>query len=156
MDPAAIDKVLLMLVSGVSAVQAQAVAVEKMGQTPAVAVKLVAEARRRLTVAADYDRDEQVNTAYLRLNDLYARSLKVQDVKTALAAQKELSKLLALYASAGPLVAAGPVGDGADAAAARAHLIGLGLAADDAPLAELARLAVLRLCELEGRPVAGE
>ena len=52
-------------------------------------VGLVAEARKRITVAADYTRDEQIGRAVMRLDDLYAKSIAGQDIRTALQAQRE-------------------------------------------------------------------
>jgi len=58
---------------------------------PADAKAIVGEARKRITVAADYARDEQIGVAFMRLNDLYSKSVVAQDYRTALAAQKELT-----------------------------------------------------------------
>ena len=59
--------------------------------------RTVAEARQRITVAADYARDEQLGKAVMRLEDLYAKSIAGKDVRSAIAAQKELNRLLRLY-----------------------------------------------------------
>jgi hypothetical protein len=109
----------------------------------------IIDARRRITIAADYNRTEEIGTAYIRLHDLYKRSLNVQDVKTALAAQKELNKLLDLYTAlrAGELEEAteGEMGErgiaAAELAAVREHLLPLELAPEDYPIAEHARIA---------------
>ena len=75
--------------------------IEKLDIDPAEVDEILDQARRQLTIAADYHRDEEVGRALLRLNDLYERSLRVQDVKTALATQKEIDRLLDLYSAAG-------------------------------------------------------
>lgn len=46
---------------------------------------------------ADYARDEQLDKAVMRLDDLYAKSIAAQDTRTALQAQRELNRLLGLY-----------------------------------------------------------
>ena len=93
----AIDKVVLLMVSGLSEQAVAGACQQKLGMTPAKAKAAIRRARKLITLAADYNRDEQIGKAVVRLEDLYSRSLRVQDTKTALAAQKELNKLLALY-----------------------------------------------------------
>jgi hypothetical protein len=145
----AVDKVVLMLVSGVSAEAAEVACVEKLKLKRADAKAAIIDARRRITIAADYNRTEEIGTAYIRLHDLYKRSLNVQDVKTALAAQKELNKLLDLYTAlrTGELEEAtdGEMGErgiaAAELAAVREHLLPLELAPEDYPIAEHARIA---------------
>ena len=55
-------------------------------------------ARGKIRDAIGVDREERTGEAIVRLNDLYERSLRIQDCKTALAAQKELNRLLGLNA----------------------------------------------------------
>jgi hypothetical protein len=151
-----LDKIVLLLVSGLarSAVEE---AVGKLGLTGDAASSALAEARMRIQVAARWDRDDQLGTALVRLNDIYRRALAVQDAKTALGVQKELNRLLDLYRTP----AAPPQKEivdrpspeasaSAEVAAARAHLAPLGLGNEKTPLAELCRLAVLRIIE-DGR-----
>lgn len=149
-DSSTIDRLVLLLVSGLSEAAVRHAASERFGLDGSAADEALAEARRRITIAADYSRDEEIGRGLLRLEDLYGRALKVQDIKTALAAQKERSRLLDLYH--------GPTHDDgdhdmsetvADHQAAREHLAPLELAPADAPLAEHARLAVARILELE-------
>jgi hypothetical protein len=117
----------------------------------AAAASAIAEARLRILIAARWQRDEQLGTALVRLNDIYRRALSAQDAKTALAVQKELNRLLDLYRPAAKPPPAAP-GDRPSSpaavdemAAARAHLAPLGLGNESTPLAELCRLAVLRI-----------
>lgn len=145
MNQDVLDKLVLLLVSQVAG-PALDEAAARLGVPAEKIPDTIAEARRRLTVAADYSRDEQIGTAFVRLNDLYRRSLAVQDVKTALAAQRELNKLLHLYPVKGTDTA--PAGG---TAAARACLVALGLGPDDTDLAELCRRAAARIVELEER-----
>lgn len=100
MNDAAVNSVLVMLSGGASeaAILAGAEAVAKtLGLTPADLPAVIAEARKRLTLAAEYNRDEQLGKAIQRLNDLYAKGVaKGEDLKTALAAQRELNRLMGL------------------------------------------------------------
>ncbi len=84
------------------------------------------------------------------LNDLYRRALAIQDTKTALAAQKELNKLLELYRLAGASAADGRRAVSAEIETARRHLTPLGLGDETTPLAELCRRAVLRVLRSAG------
>ena len=145
-----LDKVIKMLVSGVSEEAVRHACVEKFGLDRARAAELVVEARQQITIAADYNRDEELGAAIARLRDLYSRSIAAGNVKTALAAQKELNRLLKLYDA--PHEPSGDAERGevrADHQAALDHLAPLGLADPDAPLAEHARLAVARILELQ-------
>lgn len=145
MDGAPLDKIVLMLTQGVapSAIEA---AHDRLGMTQAQAAKAIDEARRRIKIAAEYDRDEQIAIAFSRLNTLYSASCEI-DPKTALAAQKELNKLLALYS--GPTAEAAQAGTGGTAAAdelarVAAHLLPLNLAPAEYPISEHARLAAAK------------
>jgi hypothetical protein len=104
----------------------------------------VAEARQRITVAADYARDEQLGKAVMRLDDLYAKSIAAKDTRTALQAQRELNRLMGLYAAADAAAAAGDSGD--DDAARRlelvaSYLLPLNLTDERYPVEEHARIA---------------
>lgn len=144
MTDEALDKLVLLLVSGLQPTAVQEAAA-KLGLPEAEIPAAIAEARTRIAIAARYNRHEQLGAAMVRLNDLYRRALAIQDTKTALAAQKELNKLLELYH---PPVDAGRTDElDGEIATARRHLAPLGLADDRTPLAELCRLAVLKVLE---------
>lgn len=143
----AIDKIVLLLISGISREAAADYATSELSIAPDKAKAAVAEARRKITRAADYNRDEEFGKAITRYNDLYGRAVKAQDTKTAIQAQGRLDKLLALYA--GPEDGAAAGGESADATLARKHLVALNLASDAYPLQEHARLAAQRIVELE-------
>jgi predicted kinase len=143
------DKVLLLLVSGAGDASISE-GLSKLDVPPDQRQALIAAARRRITLAADYHRDHELGQAIVRLNDCYRRSLAVQDAKTALAAQKELNKLMDLYTK--PENTAPAESDSQAAAELEAvgrHLLPLRLAASDSPLEEHARLAALRILERE-------
>lgn len=142
---AMLEAVILRLVGGDTIEAAEAFCVSS-GAKEKAAKKTVAAARARITVAADYARDEQIGKAFLRLEDLYAKSVEAGELQVALQAQRELNRLLALYADA----RAAPA-DAADLAGAgelrgrldliARHLVPLGLAPEAHPVEEHARLA---------------
>jgi len=144
LDDAILQKVILLLVSHQNrAVVAQACA-EKLDIPAAIVPAVLQEARRQLTLAADFHRTEELGKAIKRLDDCYARSLAIQDVKTALAAQKEMNRLLDLYR---PLGSATSPDDAhaetaEELAAVREYLEPLGLGGPEVSVAELARRAV--------------
>jgi hypothetical protein len=57
------------------------------------------KATELFTVLAAYRREIELGKAIARCTDLFSRSHRIQDYKTALAAQKELNELLGLYAT---------------------------------------------------------
>lgn len=144
----AIDKIVLLLISGISQAQAADYATSELHIPRDKAKGIVTDARRKITRAADVDRDHELGTAISRYRDLYARAIKSSDLKTALAAQTRLDKLLALYDKPGAGTSAGEEEELlallADADAARELLETLNFGAD-LPLAELARLVVAKV-----------
>lgn len=100
---AKIDKVLI-LISNLRDDSAVETACRRkpLSLTVAVARVAIVEARRRLTLAADYKRDEEVGSALLRLRTLYASAVRKKDPRTALSIQREISKLLGLYGRTDP------------------------------------------------------
>jgi hypothetical protein len=138
-----LDKVLLLMVSGLSHADLTAVCVSKLGVPPERVADIIAQTRRKLTLAADYNRDEQIGTAVTRLNDIYSRAIREQDTKVCLAAQKELNKLLDLYRMTAEHADYGSGNDEADSetAAVAAHLLPLKLVPETHPLREHARVA---------------
>lgn len=137
-----LDKITLMLVSGVCAEDIEAAA-EKLGLTTKQVRTQIKKARESITLAASFNRVEEIGTAYLRLNDLYTRSLKAQDPKTALASQKELNRLLRLYDQKSPadVLNANDGPAAGELSRIASHLLPLGLAAEGYPLHEHARIA---------------
>ncbi len=91
------DKVLLLLTTGMSEADVLAVAQAKLDMTDAQARQAVAEARERITLTADYNRDQELGLAIIQLRECYTKSMAIQDIKVCLAARKELNKLLKLY-----------------------------------------------------------
>ena len=156
-----LDKIVLLMVSGLQQGAVEEAA-HKLGLTDGEVPAAIAEAKLAIAIAARYDRNEQMGAALIRLNDLYRRALAIQDTKTALAAQRELNKLMELYRPS-PASEERAAELAAEIAAARRHLAPMGLGSDETPLAELCRRAVLRILggrygqeearHLGGRPV---
>lgn len=139
-----VDRVLLALVRNVAPTELEKNAAQ-LGTDAAGVAAAIAEARRRITLAARFNRDQEMGRAYHRLNDLYKTSTAIQDAKTALAAQRELHRLLGLYTHQAPTSTSTT---DPDAELARANLRSLAIGTDADSLAELARLAVARIVEL--------
>ena len=144
MDDPLQDRVVLLLTNGMTVEQAEGYCLQQ-GRAPDEARSLVAEARKRLTRAADYARDEQLGLAVARLQDLYAKSMSVKppDTRTALQAQRELNRLLDLY-SGGAAPGEGGPGDGEAARALEliaSYLLPLRLTDERYPTEEHARVA---------------
>ena len=137
------DRAVLLLINGMSVNAAETFCVQQ-GADPDEAKRIVAEARKRITVAADYARDEQFGRAIMRLEDLYAKSIAAQDTRTALQAQRELNRLLSLY---GPRGDTGTPGSEEDAvkrkqlALIEGYLLPLALTDATYPIEEHVRIA---------------
>lgn len=145
------DKIALLLVSGMTKAEAAKAAVEKLGIPPDQVDALIVDATRKIQLAADYNREEQIGVAITRLQDIYSRALRASDNKTALAAQRELNGLLALREKHDQAAeATHDYYEEAQRALAeldqvRAHLLPLNLAPPSQPLAEHARIAADRI-----------
>ena len=61
-----IERVLLWMVSGLAGADLENACVAKLDVDPASVKAVVAEARKRLTLAAEYNRDELLGTALTR------------------------------------------------------------------------------------------
>ena len=90
------DRIVLLLTNGMALDAAQAYCLGQ-GQDLEAARLTVAEARKRITIAADFARDEQLGKAVMRLDDIYAKSIAAKDTRTALQTQRELNRLMGLY-----------------------------------------------------------
>lgn len=103
---------------------------------------LIRAARKRIINAASYDATEELGLSLERLDTIYGKAIADEDYKTALAAQKERNKLLALYRPSGPdidLPAATPETEPvAEITRCRQILESLRLAPHGLPLGDLA------------------
>src|SRR5262245_46932476 len=98
---AAIDKITLLLISGISTERAEIFARTDAGLNEEQAREAVATARQRISFAAAYTRDEQIGRAIMRIESIYTKSTAAKDHKTALHAQRELNRLMGLYSTGG-------------------------------------------------------
>ena len=160
----AIDRVLLWMVSGMSGADLETACITKLGVDPAQVKEVIAEARKRLTLAAEYNRDEMLGTALTRLNDLYSRCIRAgadgngPNLAKALDVQREINRIAGFHKAA---FTAEPGDDSLSESASEleavaAHLVPLGLAGESYPLREHARLAAQRITELETAQLAKE
>ncbi len=147
-----VETAVLLLVRHRDAATVRARLIEH-GLAAAIAEETVAEARRRLTIAAGADRVEELGRAIQRLNDLYERSWRTiaEDPTPAAAAftsaaniQKELNRLLDLYRP-GDLPGNTISEESSELQLIRDYLEPLGLGDPSLPVSELVRLAVCSL-----------
>lgn len=150
MNDSTIERVLLWMVSGLAGAELETACVAKLDVDPAHVKAVIGEARKRLTLAAEYNRDELLGTALTRLNDLYSRCIRTQNEAKALDVQREINRLTGLYRSAALLGGDDSGGESSEELAAVAEqLLPLKLASESYPLREHARLAAQRIAMLE-------
>ena len=98
-----IERVIIWMVSGMAGADLENACVAKLDVDPAQVKTVIAEARKRLTLAAEYNRNEMLGTALTRLNDIYARCIRAgadgngPNLAKALDVQKEINRLAGLY-----------------------------------------------------------
>lgn len=150
-----IDRVLLWMVSGLAGADLETACVAKLDVDPAHVKAVIAEARKRLTLAAEYNRDELLGTALTRLNDLYSRCIRAgadgngPNLAKALDVQRELNRLTGLYRPASIQSLDNSSESADELAAVSEYLLPLALTSESYPLREHARLAAQRIAELE-------
>ena len=162
MNDSTIERVLLWMVSGLAGADLETACVAKLEVDPTQVKAVIAEARKRLTLAAEYNRDELLGTALTRLNDLYSRCIRAggdgigPNLAKALDVQREINRLTGLYRQ--PSMGAMDSGGGEAAEELQAvgeYLLPLALASEAYPLREHARLAAQRIAELEAANAHG-
>lgn len=141
-----LDKIILLLTFGANEREVEA-EVANFGLTPRKTRSLIARARERIILAAQGSREEEIGSAVRRCKYIIRKAAK-DDPRTALAAQRELSKLLNLYTR---YEAGGSDESAETVSACRRHLEPLNLALPSTPIEELCRLAVARIVALESR-----
>ena len=151
-----IERVLLWMVYGLAGADLESACVAKLDVDPSQVRSVIAEARKRLTLAAEYNRDELLGTALTRLNDLYSRCIRTAgegsgpNLSKALDVQREINRLTGLYSKPSLVgMESGSTESGEELAAVGEDLFPLALAGENYPLREHARLAAQRIAELE-------
>jgi hypothetical protein len=150
------------MVSGLAGADLETACVAKLEVDPTQVKTVIAEARKRLTLAAEYNRDELLGTALTRLNDLYSRCIRAggdgvgPNLAKALDVQREINRLTGLYR---PPSLAGMDPGGGEAVeeleAVGEYLLPLALTSESYPMREHARLAAQRISELEAAAAQG-
>ena len=162
MNDSVIERVLLWMVSGLAGADLESACIAKLDVDPANVKAVIGEARKRLTLAAEYNRDELLGTALTRLNDLYSRCIRAgadgagPNLAKALDVQRELNRLTGLYRQ--PSLAGLDDGSSETAeelAAVGEYLLPLALTSESYPMREHARLAAQRIAELEAVAAQG-
>jgi len=91
-----VDTLIVRLAAGQSRQQVEEAAVAKLGMTADAARVSVAEAVRRIKLAAEFNPDEELGQSLTRLRQLYRQAVAIQDTKTALAVNREMNRLMML------------------------------------------------------------
>jgi hypothetical protein len=165
MNDSTIERIILWMISGLSGTDLETACVSKLNVDPTQVKAVIDEARKRLTLAAVYNRDELLGTALTRLNDLYSRCIRAgvdgggPNLSKALDVQREINRLTCLYrpASLGSFAEASQLGESAEELeAVGEYLLPLHLAGENYPLREHARLAAQRIAELSVSNNIGE
>lgn len=141
------DRAVLLLINGMALAEVERFCMSR-GLTAEDAKQTMAMARKRITITAEYTKDEYLGKAVMRLEDLYAKSVQVKDIKTALQAQRELNRLLDLYGSGdapGDEAEGGGSEDARRLALIEQYLLPLGLTDERYPIEEHARIAAEKL-----------
>lgn len=153
-DENIIEKVVLLIVSGLSKAEIKQVCEEKFEINSEDIEDLINKAQVKIIETADFNKEKEIGTAVTRLNHIYAKAITSGDIKTALQTQRELDKLHGLYKEEGR------DGDSLDAMATTLlaedelkaisdHLLPLELAPESYPLREHARIASERIREAQ-------
>lgn len=146
-DTQAVERAVLMLVSGMTLDATITTLKEKIGVAAKKAESIAKKAQKKIILAAHYDKTKELGTAIARLNDLYRRAVAIQDTKTALAIQREINKLLDLYDK--PTDTAATDITDSENELARRYLANLGLGDESTPLPELCRRAAAKIIALQ-------
>ena len=96
----ALDRVVAWVCTGLDDAQLGRHIRQKIDDTldDGAVAELITQARAAIADRVAYDRDFHIGRAISRLDQLYSLAIAQQDVRSALAAQKELSRLLDLTA----------------------------------------------------------
>ena len=144
-----ISKAVLLLISLRDEADVRAACSAELGADAATIGHLVAEAKRRIVLAAKFDRAEELGKAAQRSDQLYEMAVSTNDYTAGNSIERDRRRLLDLY----PRLT-GPTANTDSQATTEAelelerilgYLAPLNLAAEGTPGAELVRLAVERI-----------
>ncbi len=129
---------------------------EQSSLTAKEAAKVMAQAKGKILSAADFDRRKELGQARIRLTNIYTTSLNEKNTATALAAQRDLGKLMGLYDA--EKIDPSPATEGADDSGpelelVRGYLEPLNLSAGATSVPELARLAAAKIIALQSNTI---
>ncbi len=145
-DQDTIDKVILLMTSGLRDNQLRATACQHIKRSEAIIDAAITEARKRLTLAAEYNRNEELALSIQQWRNLFQLAIAQNSLPDASAARNRLDTLLGLK-QAPPTEPPGPTGDSPEAQAIQKHLLPFALTDESQPLVEHVRLAALKLSE---------
>lgn len=92
-----VNEVMQMLAEGASRPEILEFAGKKWEISRASTDNLIKRANGAFAAEAETIREAELGRALRRLNTIFAKSMKVQDYRVAISAQKEINSLLALY-----------------------------------------------------------
>ena len=153
-DENLIEKVILLMVSGLGKKEIRQVCEEKFEINSDDIEDFINKAQVKIIETSDFNKEKEVGTAVIRLNHIYSKAIASGDIKTALQTQRELDKLQGLYKDEGaPGANEGDTGGILEAEkelqAIAEHLLPLELADSSYPLREHARIASERIREAQ-------
>ena len=120
LDAATLDRVVALLLTGTSREGVAAACRAELGLAGAGVDAAIDAGRAKLILAAGANWTLERGRAIARCQDLYRLGLEAGESGSALAAQKELNKLLSLYAAGGPEAGEPGAGEASDASDADA------------------------------------
>ncbi|MDR1382786.1 MAG: hypothetical protein LBJ67_02900, partial [Planctomycetaceae bacterium] len=97
----ALNDVIVLLVTSRDSASVMEYCTKNYGLKASDSEKLVKEAQKRIVLAADYDRREEIGRAVIRFDAIYEECIKSSDSKTALSANIGKCRLLGLYEKEG-------------------------------------------------------
>jgi hypothetical protein len=133
-----INRVVVLLVTIRNRGEVENICNEKFNLTARQTREVIEVANGLIARAAVFNRDIEVGKALIRFDDLYERSLRVLDTKTAIVAEDKRCKLLGLYDKSKAEVQFETTESELDRV--RSYLEPLGVAPLGLPLVELVRL----------------
>jgi hypothetical protein len=143
-----IETLILLLCKIPQVSQVKQICREHLGIAEEDIDEMINEARQYITITADYNRDTEIGKSLIRLEDLYKKANEEKEYKQALAIEKARIALLRLNSPSAVTDTSETINDSKEIEEIRLYLEPLKLAAEGTPVAELVRLAVLKLTQI--------